>query len=146
MELVAEQLSADVQGIEVHESRFAEGDIGELRLYVDHDLTERELIILEEAIRSQGVLLLAPVTQDARVVVIKFRKAIAPLLIIGGAVTAVVTGLVGWQIFQASQFGVPVWVWGVAAAALLYLFFASDTGKKTTDVALLAASRGVIRR
>ena len=80
----------------------------------------------------------APIVQDARVVSIKFQKAIAPLLIIAGAVIAIVGGLLGWQIFQYSKLGVPIWVWAVAGLGLVYLFFTSDTGKKASGLAIQA--------
>ena len=55
-------------------------------------------------------------------------------VIIAIAVAGVFTvgsGLVGWQIFQSVQSGVPLWVWLVAGAALLYFVLSSGPAKAT---------------
>ena len=127
-EIIAEKLG-DLSSLSNYESKFGEGDTGELHLYLDRILYANEITQLEQMIIRQGVVLTEPIVQDARMVVIKFRKEIAPLLIIGGAVVAIVGSVLGWQIWKTSQMGVPVWVWGVGGIALLYLMTRTKAGQ-----------------
>ena len=141
MKLIAENLGEDLSTLENYEVYYNEGDRGEARLYVSESLTEEQLQLIEGEILSQGVVLTEPIYQVARCVHINFEKRLAPLAIIAivvGGIVVVVGGLLGWQIFKSTQLGVPLWVWGIAGAALIYLFFASETGKKTTGAAVTA--------
>ena len=79
------------------ESEFAEGNKGEIRLYLDREMSDSELVALETSLLEQGVVLTDVVKQDARIVLISFQKAIAPLIIIGGIAIA---GLLGWQLYK----------------------------------------------
>jgi len=99
---------------------FTEGETGEVRFYLDRNLSQYEIEYMQDDILSQGVVLTEPIIQEHNILVVKFQKTLWPLLIIGGAVTAI-TGLFGWQIFKSVQAGVPLWVWGVGGAAVLYL-------------------------
>ena len=123
-ELVAEELSGNISSLPDYEPYFGEGDTGELRLYLEHSLYQEEIEQLEQEILNQGVILTESITQDARILVIKFQKAIAPLMIIAivvGGFAVVIGGLLGWQIFRSVSMGVPLWVWLVGGGALLYL-------------------------
>ena len=121
MKLVAEKLGNDLSSLSDYESQFREGDKGELRLYVDRPLYQDELEQLGSEILGQGVNLTDTIKQDARIVMIRFEKRIAPLLIIALAVGALGVGILGWQMWQTTMRGVPLWVWGVGIGALLYL-------------------------
>jgi len=121
MKLLGENLGSDLSPIPDYDSYFREGDTGELRLYISESLSDEVIGQLETEICSQGVILTEPIAQDARVVVIKFKKAIAPLIIIIGAVIAIGASILGWQIFKSVQMGVPLWVWLVGGGALLYI-------------------------
>ena len=116
--LIGEELDK-IDGLSKYEYRFREGDTGELRLYVKQSLSQEDIERLESEIRSQGVVLTAPIVQDARVIVIKFQKAIAPLLIIAGVVGTVVVGLIGWQLFK-DGLGLPLWAWIAGGVVAIY--------------------------
>jgi len=100
-----------ISDLSQYEALFKEGEKGELRLYVERSLNQEELDCLAQEILDQGVTLTAPITQDARIVSIKFQKQIAPLLIIGGVIVALVIGVTGWQLFKESVSVIPVWLW-----------------------------------
>ena len=128
--IVAEKIGNDVSSLSEYEKYFAEGDTGELRVYLDRTLYQDEIEQLEQEIQSQGVI--AFVTQDARMLIIKFRKALAPLVIIAAAVAAISAagaGVVGWQIFKTTKMGVPLWAWIVGGAALAYLLLREPVKK-----------------
>ena len=144
MELVGERIG-NLSNLSDYEVYFGEGDNGELRVYLQRPLYQDEIDKLENEICSQGVVLTAPITQDARILVIKFQKAIAPLLIIGGAIAAIVAGVTGWQIFRTTQMGVPLWVWGVGGIALLYLLFRKPA-RKAGGLAIQAGKVYVTRK
>ncbi len=140
-ELVGESLSSDLTDLSQYETQYSEGDTGEVRVYLDRQLTDEALRSIENNIRSQGVVLTGPVTQDVRVLVIPFKKAIAPLAIIAivvGAVALVGSTILGWQIFKSVKAGVPLWVWGVGGAALLYLILSSKPAKAAGGLAITA--------
>ena len=118
MVLVKEKLGNDLSTLPDCESKIKEGSRGELRLYVDRALLQEEMEQLENEILSQGVILTDSIKQYARVVIIKFEKRIAPLLIIALAIGAIGVGVLGWQLWSSD--GVPLWVWGVGIGALLY--------------------------
>ena len=137
-ELVAEELSSDLSSLQNYEVFFNEGDTGELRLYLSDELYQGDIIELENMITEQGVILTEPIRQYARILSIKFKKEIAPLLIIVGAVVVVVGGLLGWQIFKTTQLGVPLWVWAVCGIAIIYLITTSEPAKKAGGLAIQA--------
>ena len=120
MKLIGENLGQDLSTLKDYESYFNEGDIGELRLYVDNSLNQEDINQLEQDICNQGVILTAPIAQDARVVLIRFQKAIAPLLIIGGVVAAIIVGILGWQLLKTTVSGIPAWAWLLGGALIYY--------------------------
>ena len=120
MQLISESLTPNLDTLTDNEVFFNEGDTGELRLYVDQTLSQEVIKHLESEICSQGVMLTAPITQDARIVVIKFQKAIAPLIIIAGVVGVTIAGLLGWQLFKVSALGLPLWAWVAGGIAAIY--------------------------
>ena len=145
MRLVGENISNDLSTLPKYEAYFGEGDTGELRLYVSEFLTDNAIQQLEDEIIAKGVVLTEPITQDARIVVIKFKKMIAPLLIIVGAVVAIGAGILGWQVFKTTQMGVPIWVWVVGGSALLYLLLREPV-KAATPYAIRAGKVYVGKR
>ena len=130
MELVAESLEGHALIDLANYNRFYnEGDTGKVSIFMDSDLTDEEIIDIENAIRSEGVVLTGPIQQDARMLVVPFRVAMWPLAVIGGIV-ATVGGVIGWQLFKdrvtswlAAPFGVPIWVWILGAASVVALYF-----------------------
>ena len=141
LELVAENLGSDISFLGDYEVCYQEHDTGELRLYVDQPLSYDDINQMEYEICSQGIVLTEPIKQDARVVVISFQKAIAPLAIIAiivGGIVAIAASLLGWQIFKYTKLGVPIWVWAVGGIALLYLLFSSKPAKQAGGLAIQA--------
>lgn len=143
--LIGEKLGSDLSSLSSYETYFGEGDIGELRVYLDRPLYQDEIDRLQTELLSQGVTLTAPITQDARILLIRFQKQIAPLLIIGGAIAAIVAGILGWQIFKGTQVGIPVWVWIVGGLSLAYLLF-REPAKKAGGLAIQAGKLYVTRK
>ena len=121
LKLIGESLSGDLNTLSGYESYFNEGDTGELRLYLNNELSQERIDTLEREICNQGVMLTAPIIQDARILVIKFQKAIAPLLIIGGAIVVIIGSVIGWQVFRSTQLGVPIWVWILGGVTIGYI-------------------------
>ncbi len=145
MELIAESLTGNLETLSQYESSLAEGARGEVRVYVSQDLEQQQLDDIENQLLTKGVVLTGHVVQDARTVIIPFQKAIAPLLIIGlivGGLGLIGSTVLGWQIFSDplgfKLLGIPWYVWGIGAVALMYLFFKSDTGKAATGTAITA--------
>jgi len=129
LKLIGENLGQDLSTLSQYEAYFNEGDTGELRVYLDRQLSQDEINQLEYELCSQEVVLTEPIAQDARILVIKFQKAIAPLLIIGGAIVAIVGVVLGWQIFKLTQWGIPLWTILIGGAALFYLLFREPVKK-----------------
>lgn len=146
--LITSKLNSDIQTLPNYEAYFAEGDTGELRLYLMGPMYQGDIDTLEQSIRSQGVVLTAPIRQDARVLMIQFKKAIAPLVILAAAVAAIAavgSGIVGWQIFKTVQAGVPLWVWLVGGAALAYLLF-REPAKQAGGLAIHAGKMYITKK
>jgi len=97
-----------------NEDKFSEGDRGEVRFYLNESLSQPALQDLQDKLLERGVTLTEPIKQDARIVVVRFEKRIAPLLIIAGIV---VVGIVGWQLLKEAA-KIPVWMWAIGAIAL----------------------------
>lgn len=132
----------DLSTIGSVEQFFNENDYGEMRVYVDHTISEQEIVDIEQSILSQEVVLTTPIIQDSNILIIKFQKKIAPLIIIAGVLVAAVGGILGWQVFQATKYGIPVWAWGLLGLGVIMIFFSSDTGKSVTKAGTqLAISR-----
>ena len=113
----------DINELPQYESTLEELDKGEVRFYLDHPVSEDVLRSIEEDITSQGVILTGPILQDAGMIIVPFQKALAPLLIIAGAVAAgivVFAGVLGWQLFSwMSQ--VPWWAWFLVGFGTLFV-------------------------
>ena len=145
--LVDEKLnSTDITELVGIEQVFNEGDTGEMRVFVDGYLRDEEIAFLQYKIQSQGVVLTEPIFQDSGMVVIRFRKQIAPLLIIGGAVVAIIGSLLGWQIYRTTVAGVSLWVWAIIGGALLYWAVTSEPAKQAGGLAIQAGTVYVTKR
>ena len=142
MRLVGENISNDLSTLPKYEAYFGEGDVGELRLYVSQPIDIEQL---ENELCNKGVYLTEPIVQDARIVVIKFKKMIAPLLIIAGAIAAIGVAVLGWQVFTTVKAGVPLWCWFIGGGALLYLMLREPV-KKAAPLAIKAGKVYVTRR
>ena len=140
-ELVAE--NKELKKLSLTEELFAEGDIGEIRFYLDRALSESEVATIESELRQQGVTLIGPVVQEHGILAVGFQKAIAPLLLIALVVGTLGAGVLGWQVFKLSTGGVPTWVLLIAGMAVVYLMFRS----KTTQVVIqTAATRALLKK
>ena len=69
--IIAESLGT-IDNIIDCKSMFKEGDKAELRLYVSEDLDQEDIDFLE---RELNTVLIAPIIQDARTVIIKFHAS-----------------------------------------------------------------------
>jgi hypothetical protein len=122
MNLIGESLSNNIDEISGYEKYFEEYSQGKLNIYIDKELSESDIIQIENNILSQGAYLTSPIIQDSKCIIICFEKRIGPLLIIIAAIGAIGSGILGWQIFKAVSSGIPWWIFalaGVAAVALL---------------------------
>ena len=129
MKIIKENLGSNISALPDYETYFQEDDKGELRLYLDNPLNQDELNQLEHELRSAEVTLTVPITQDARMILIRFQKTISPLTTIATAVSGIVgTGLLGWQLSK-EPLGVPWWIWVAAGGAVLYLIFRKPARK-----------------
>ena len=107
-----------------YEGNFAEGDRGELRLYLSVNVPDWSLTALQNSIQFAGVELWDNIKQDNRIVYIRFKKAIAPLMIMAiiiAAAIAIVILLLGWQLFKEVKELGP---WGIPVSALIIGGFA----------------------
>ena len=136
MQLVAQGL--DINKLEQSESLLAEGEAGEVRLYLSQEPTIEQLQELQDGLLERGVILTEPIAYDARIVSVKFRKGIAPLVIIGLVVGGLFATGIGWQVFKATRAGIPLWVIGLGGAALLYLLLRSKPAKQAGGLAIQA--------
>ena len=128
MKVIAESLSDKIDNLSSYENYFSEGDVGELRIYLDRLLYQDEMDCLRTEIENQGVMLISPIAQDARVLVVRFRKAVAPLAIIARIIVTVGIGIIGWQLFKESGF--PLWGWILGGIVGCTLLRRKSCGKK----------------
>lgn len=144
MEKIAEYLGSSLEAIADSEPLLKEGQRAEVWIFCDRTLDDATLRLMEKQIIEQGVKLTAPIEQVNQCIRIKCQKMMAPLAIIAivvAGITAVAGGIVGWQIFKATQMGVPIWVWGVGLLGFLYLAFRSEPAKRTGRVVRHAGRR-----
>ena len=120
--IIAEKLGSDISSLPDYESYYNEGDTGELVVYLQKSLNYEEMEQLETEICGQGAVLTTPIQQDARMLVIRFKKAIAPLAIIVGALAVVAVMIIGWQLFKAVS-AIPTWAWILGGLAGTYCIF-----------------------
>ena len=119
MELIAEGIN--INELPGYESLLAEGQKGEVRVYLDRTLSVEEIQQIDDSIRAQGVVLTGPVVQVARVLVISFQKALIPLAIIATVVTSLVAAVLGWQILKTIS-TIPWWTYaGITGILILVL-------------------------
>ena len=108
--IVAEALNNDLKPIPQYGNNYAEGDTGQLRLYLLRILYADELSQIENDILSTEAEI-RYIKQDASMLVIGFRKGFDPLTIIATAVSAIASILIAWQLVKDSANPVPVWIW-----------------------------------
>ena len=122
MDLVASGGIQSLGALGSYEPHFAEGDRGEL--HVQLRLVPPGLVAaVNVALKVRGLAPLA-YTAPGRVLVVPFRKGVAPLVIIAAALAAVlvVAGLVvAWKLFRLSPAAVGLGL-GVLIVAGLMLF------------------------
>ena len=146
--LIGEYLGQDLSSLPDYEAHYAEGDRGEVRMYVDRMLPEEKIQELQDSLLNEGVVLTEPIEQNSRIISIKFEKRLAPLAIIAiavGVVVVAVGAVIGWQIFKTIQWGVPVWVWLVGGGALLYLLLRKPV-KKAAPLAIQAGKLYITKK
>jgi len=121
MELVAE--GTELNKLSEAKPLFAEGDKGELRLYIDKKLTDDEIYNLENELCNKGVTLTKPIKQEAHIVFIGFQKASEPLDTIKDILGKVKDFFInGWQLLKEG-IGVPWWGWAIGVGAIGLLIF-----------------------
>ena len=128
--LIADNLSDSLTSLPNYESRYGEGDKGELRLFLSANVPDWTLSTLQNSLSFAGVELWDDVKQSNRTVYVRFRKAIAPLAIMAiiiAAAIAIVILLLGWQLFKIVKgsplLGIPVAALAIGGGVLLaYLF------------------------
>lgn len=119
--LVAEQLTQSLGEVPQYESKFSEGDTGELRLYLTQDLSQIQIDNLESDIIGKGIVLTNSVVQDARILIISFKKAMPPLSEIKESISKIGGQfIIGWQLFKDEKWGMPLWAWALIGGALIY--------------------------
>jgi len=127
MNLIAESIEPKVVNLSTFEKKFAEGDKGELRFYLSRDLTDEEIEDMTSRITAKGVVLTAPITQDARVLIVQFQKAVEPLQPIYDTVASFGVGMIGWQLFSdklnTTYYGIPVWGYGIGIVSIIVLTY-----------------------
>jgi hypothetical protein len=129
MELVAENVTSNISELAIHEDLFNEFDRGEVRIFVSEPMSAAQITALENAILAEGAFLTAPIVQEANMIIIKAEKRIGFLMVISLVAGAVIVGMVGYQIYKASTWGIPGWVWLVGAGVVGYLFLRSKAGQ-----------------
>ena len=117
MNLIAEGLS--LSELEACESLLPEGQKGEVRIYLDRNLTSSEIQQVEDRILAEGVVLTSSIQSVEGILVIPFQKAIAPLAIIVVVVGLVAATVLGWQL-MSDFLGIPVWMWIVGGGLLVW--------------------------
>ena len=119
--VIGQSLTPDITSIADYEKYLNEGDIGDVRIYLNHEATQSQLQSIEDTILSQGVTLNGHVYQVANCVIIPYVKLQEPLSVISNSLGDL-NDVVGWQIIKVGIDSVPVWIWwvgGVGIAALL---------------------------
>lgn len=97
MNVIAESMTNDLTGLASYEDMFAEGECGELLIYLDRTLSDTEIDQIEQQLLDQGVILTKPIACDARVLSIGFQKAMPALVVIAGIT---IVGVLGWQLLK----------------------------------------------
>ena len=116
MELVAQGTSLT----ELLQVNLVEGQEGDLRVYLEEDLSLEQLQVLQESMLSQGLVLTSPLVQVSRILSVHFRKKVDPMLIMVSSFSQVAVGILGWQLLASSS--TPTWAWmGAGIAGLWFL-------------------------
>ena len=118
MNLIAE--GGTLEELSSLDSLYGEGETGKVRIYMDRNLSDIELVGLETQLVEKGVTLTEPIRQDARILEINFQRTSLPLLIIAGVVGTVIVGVIGWQVFSAIG-EIPWWAWAVGIFGVGFL-------------------------
>lgn len=107
---IAEGGARSLFGLDQYESRFGEGDQGELRIDMRW-IPPGTVGFLDKALRLQrGLTLTGPVRAEGNTIIVRFQKRLPVLALIVAALTIVFVGSIillvnGWSLFQA-VFGV----------------------------------------
>ena len=119
--IIGQSLTNNIASIAEYEKYLSEGDIGDVRIYLNHEATQSQLQAIEDSILLQGVTLNGHVYQIANCVIIPYVKLQSPLSAISSSLGDL-NDVVGWQIIKAGIDSVPTWVWwagGIGLTALL---------------------------
>lgn len=91
MILITEHIGNDLSTLPTHLDLFKEGEKGEVRIYLEEPLIQEEFDKVRQALAGMNV------RQDARILLVEFRRNSDPLTLIALSVTV---GIVGWQLFK----------------------------------------------
>jgi hypothetical protein len=136
METIITENTNDLNDLGKYEVYFNEYDTGELRIFVDEPISLGVVAELQDKILAQGVVLTAPIVYDENgIIIIRFQKALAPLIIIGAALAAVgITGsVISWQLIKTKLSNVPGLIWALAIGSVFFLILSSEPAKKTAQ-------------
>lgn len=129
--IVAEKLGNDLSSLPNYDNYYKQGESGELVVYVQRPLDYEELEQLETRVIEKGIDL-QYVKQDAKMLVIGFRRQSFPLAILAGAL-AVLTGIIlGWQLFKTVT--VPTWVWVAGGVVGIFCIYKTVTRRKKNEL------------
>ena len=118
--IIGQSLTSNIAHIADYERYLNEGDIGDVRVYLNYEATQSQLQSIEDTILSQGVTLNGHVYQIANCVIIPYVKMQAPLPVISNSLGDL-NGVVGWQIIQMGIDSVPMWIWWVGGVGITAL-------------------------
>lgn len=133
--LIAQGTGGDIRRLENYQGRFPEGSEGYVELEMRSKLATDIISWLDEKLDAVGVPANA-VTVEGRFVKINFKTEIAPLVLIAGAIAAViflVALVVAWKLFKIEPEVVVGLATGVliliAGAILLVIYLISIRGR-----------------
>lgn len=118
--VVSEQITNALDEVPQYESSFNEGDTGELHIYLQNNISQEQLLTLQHDILATGVVLTREITQDARIIIIPFKKAMPALLAIASAVSTISGFIIGYQLLKEVKMGLPLWGWAVIGGVIVY--------------------------
>lgn len=119
-QLVAEGNAKDISQLDSYESQYREGDRGYLDIQLAYSPSSDIISKLDDILRTSGARYRLEAYKKG--LLIHFRKAVAPLAIIAGAIAAVILILgllVAWKLYRLKPEVVIGWTIGAIVAIVL---------------------------
>ncbi len=113
------------QELEAAMQQFKVGEEGEVRFYVNTQLSPEDILKLQSELISSGITPIS-IVQDDTILSIKFKKTATGI----GSVWSNMWSYIQapFQIFKAA-ISIPWWVWGLGAVGIVYLILRSEKGR-----------------